>query len=68
MLTILKNYPISADKKDGYKFSYGLYGLVSYNLGLAIKTNIQYMLYTKTLATYSTSTLHQEYLKKALSL
>ena len=59
MLTIMKNYPITNSKQDGYKFSYGLYGLVSYNLGLAIKSNIQYMLYAKTLSTYGTTPLHK---------
>jgi len=59
MLTILKNYKLNDLKKDGYKFMFGLYGLVSYNLSLAIKTNIQYMLYLKTLITYGTTKLHQ---------
>jgi hypothetical protein len=58
MLTILKNYKITDMKKDGYKFAFGLYGLITYNLGLAIKSNIQYMLYSKTLQTYGTTKLH----------
>lgn len=66
MLTILKNYKITDLK--GYKFLFGLYGLISYNLGLAIKTNIQYMLYLKTLITYGTTKLHQEYVQKAFDL
>lgn len=68
MLTILKNYRITDLKTDRYKFAFGLYGLINYNLGLAIKSNIQYMLYAKTLMTYGTTKLHEEYLQKALNL
>lgn len=68
MLTILKSYRITDTKKDRQKFVFGLYGLISYNLGLAIKTNIQYMLYIKTLITYGTTPKHQEFIQKALDL
>ena len=55
MLKLLQSYRIKDLKNDSYKFVFGLYGQVSYSLSLAIKTNIQYMLYLKTLTTYCTT-------------
>ncbi len=68
MLTYLKNYRITNLKTDGYKFAFGMYALLTYNLSIAIKSNIQYMLYIKTLYTFATTSYHQEFIKKAFNL
>lgn len=45
-----------------------MFALAGYNLGISIKSNIQCLLYVKTIITFGTSEKHREFAQKAYSL